>query len=116
MALPGLTSAPAQTTGILTEPSVALTVPLAPAHLLQTGKPMSVMVFTLRTPASMMSRPCLSRLEPNAADSFVNRRGAATCECVGCRAVGLGGLASEDTKLRHGFLLRTFSIERLVER
>ena len=36
---PGCTSAPAQTTGMLTEPSVALTVPLALIARLQTGKP-----------------------------------------------------------------------------
>src|SRR5271166_4246661 len=55
IASPGLTSAPAQTTGMLTEPSVAFTVPLALTHLLQTGKPISVSVLTSRTPASMTS-------------------------------------------------------------
>ena len=55
MASPGLTSAPAQTTGMFTEPTVALIVPLAEMHLLHTGKPISVSVFTSRTPASMIS-------------------------------------------------------------
>ena len=39
---PGLTSAPAQTTGMLTEPSVALIVPLELIALLHTGKLISV--------------------------------------------------------------------------
>jgi hypothetical protein len=39
---PGVTSMPAQTTGMLTEPSVALIVPLLLMALLQTGKPISV--------------------------------------------------------------------------
>ena len=42
---PGFTSAPAQTTGMLTEPSVALIVPLALIARLQTGKPISVSVL-----------------------------------------------------------------------
>src|SRR5271166_51832 len=54
MASPGVTSAPAQTIGMLTEPNVAFTVPLALMHLLQTGKAISVSVFTSRTPASMI--------------------------------------------------------------
>jgi hypothetical protein len=53
-ASPGLTTAPAHTTGTLTEPIVALIVPLALTHLLHTGKPISVSTFTSRTPASMM--------------------------------------------------------------
>jgi hypothetical protein len=40
---------------MFTEPIVALTVPFAETHLLQTGKPISVSVFTSRTPASMTS-------------------------------------------------------------
>jgi hypothetical protein len=46
---------PAHTTGMLTEPSVALIVPLLLMALLHTGKPISVSVFTSRTPASMTS-------------------------------------------------------------
>ena len=40
---------------MFTEPIVALIVPLALIALLQTGKPISVSVFTSRTPASIMS-------------------------------------------------------------
>src|SRR5574337_194595 len=52
---PGFTSAPAHTTGTLTEPSVALTVPLAEIVLLQTGNFISASVLTSRTPASITS-------------------------------------------------------------
>jgi len=55
MTSPGGTHIPAQTTGMLTEPSVALTVPRLLIALLQTGKPIPVSVFTSRTPASMTS-------------------------------------------------------------
>ena len=44
---------PAQTTGMLTEPSVALIVPLLLMPLLQTGKFISLSVLTSRTPPSM---------------------------------------------------------------
>ena len=60
---PGFTSAPAQTTGMLTEPRVALIVPLELIALLHTGKPISVSVFTSRTPASMTSAAGAARLE-----------------------------------------------------
>jgi hypothetical protein len=52
---PGCTSAPAQTTGMFTEPRVALTVPLELMARLHTGNPISVSVFTSRTPASITS-------------------------------------------------------------
>jgi hypothetical protein len=45
---------PAHTTGMLTEPNVALMQPLALMALLHTGKFISCKVFTSRTPASMM--------------------------------------------------------------
>ena len=48
-------SAPAQITGMFTEPSVALTVPLALIALLHTGKPIAVRSFTSRTPPSITS-------------------------------------------------------------
>jgi hypothetical protein len=50
---PGVTSAPAHTTGMFTEPSVAFTVPLAEIALLHTGNRISVSTRTSRTPASM---------------------------------------------------------------
>src|SRR5207237_2116893 len=53
---PGFTARPAQTTGTLTEPRVALTVPLAEIARDQTGKPISFKVLTSRHPASM-TRP-----------------------------------------------------------
>ena len=59
----GVTSAPAQTTGMLTEPSVALTVPLALIARLHTGKAISVSAFTSRQPASMISARRAARLE-----------------------------------------------------
>ena len=46
---------PAQTTGMFTEPSVALIVPLLLMALLQTGKFISLRVLTSRTPASITS-------------------------------------------------------------
>ena len=52
---PGVTHAPAHTTGMFTEPRVALIVPLLLMARLQTGKPISVSVLTSRTPASMTS-------------------------------------------------------------
>ncbi|MNE88833.1 hypothetical protein D3C80_1861780 [compost metagenome] len=52
---PGVTHMPAQTTGMLTEPKVALIVPLDEIARLQTGKFISCSVFTSRTPASMIS-------------------------------------------------------------
>ena len=51
----GLTSAPAQTTGMLTEPSVALTVPRALTARENTGNCISARSFTSRTPPSMIS-------------------------------------------------------------
>jgi hypothetical protein len=48
--------APAQTTGTLTDPRVALTVPWADTAFDQTGKPILVRSSTSRTPASM-TRP-----------------------------------------------------------
>ena len=57
---PGFTSAPAQTTGMFTDPSVALTVPLEEIALLHTGKFICASTRTSRTPASMMS-PCAPR-------------------------------------------------------
>ncbi len=55
MASPGSTIALAQTSRVFTDPIVALTVPFAEVHVLQTGKPISGRVFTSRTPASTMS-------------------------------------------------------------
>src|SRR5690606_21455798 len=52
---PGVTHMPAQTTGMFTEPSVALIVPLALIALLHTGNCISCSVFTSRTPASITS-------------------------------------------------------------
>ena len=52
---PGLTSAPAHTTAIFTEPMVAFTVPLAEMALGQTGKPILRRTPTSRQPASMIS-------------------------------------------------------------
>ena len=46
---------PAQTTGTLTEPSVAFTVPLAEIAFDHTGKPISRSDLASRTPASMTS-------------------------------------------------------------
>ena len=73
---PGCTSAPAQTTGMLTEPSVALTVPLALIAWLQTGKPISVSALTSRTPPSMTSAARAARLE---ATSPADRRRSRRC-------------------------------------
>ena len=50
---PGVTIMPAQTTGMLTEPIVALIVPLLLIALDHTGKFISVRVLTSRTPASI---------------------------------------------------------------
>ncbi len=52
---PGVTSMPAHTTGVLTEPIVDLIVPLALIALLHTGNFISVRSRTSRTPASMTS-------------------------------------------------------------
>src|SRR3954451_24808430 len=52
---PGSTFTPAQTTGTLTAPSVAFTVPFAETARDQTGKPISFNDFTSRQPASMTS-------------------------------------------------------------
>ena len=52
---PGLTSAPAHTTRTLTEPSVALIVPLALMALLHTGNCIAVRSLTSRQPPSMTS-------------------------------------------------------------
>ncbi|MCY1381659.1 hypothetical protein D9M69_695930 [compost metagenome] len=52
---PGVTSMPAHTMGMFTEPSVALIVPLLEMALLHTGKPIFCSSFTSRTPASMTS-------------------------------------------------------------
>src|SRR5258708_12046086 len=51
---------PAQTTGTLTAPSVAFTVPLAEIALDHTGKPISRSDFTSRHPASI-TRPVTPR-------------------------------------------------------
>src|SRR6185312_12964164 len=61
MTSPGVTRAPAHTTGMFTDPSVALTVPLAEIALLQTGNRISVRTRTSRTPASM-TRPLARRV------------------------------------------------------
>ena len=53
--VPGFTNAPAQTTGMFTEPNVAFTVPFAEIALLHTGNFISVSTRTSRTPPSMMS-------------------------------------------------------------
>src|SRR6185503_9198992 len=55
MTSPGLTSAPAQTTGTLTEPSVDFTVPLALIARANTGNFISVSSRTSRTPPSITS-------------------------------------------------------------
>ena len=52
---PGLTRAPAQTTATLTEPSVALIVPLACTARLNTGNCISARSLTSRTPPSITS-------------------------------------------------------------
>ena len=52
---PGVTSAPAHTTGTFTEPSVALTVPFDEIARLHTGKFISASTRTSRTPPSMIS-------------------------------------------------------------
>ena len=52
---PGCTDMPAQTTGMLTEPSVAFTQPLLLMALLQTAKPICCSVRTSRTPPSITS-------------------------------------------------------------
>ena len=60
MTSPAWTMAPAQTTGTLTEPGVALTVPWALIALAQTGNSIAVRSATSRTPASMIrpTTPC----------------------------------------------------------
>ena len=63
MTSPGVTSAPAHTTGMFTEPSVALTVPLTEIALLHTGKFISVSTRTSRTPRVDDERPRAARLE-----------------------------------------------------
>ena len=57
MTSPGVTSAPAQTTGTLTEPSVAFTVPRADTALLQTGN-------------------CISRQRPHVAHAGIDHQRA----------------------------------------
>src|SRR5580658_1710940 len=60
---PGWIAAPAHTTGIFTDPAVALTVPCALMALDHTGKSMAVSSLTSRTPASMINprTPCATR-------------------------------------------------------
>src|SRR5258708_27239539 len=60
---------PAQTTGTLTAPSVAFTVPLAEIAFDHTGKPISRSDFTSRHPASM-TRP----VTPRALSEVASRR------------------------------------------
>ena len=52
---PGFTSAPAQITGMFTDPSVALTVPLALIARENTGNCIAVRSLTSRTPPSITS-------------------------------------------------------------
>jgi hypothetical protein len=65
---PGCTSAPAHTTGTLTEPSVALIVPLAWMARLNTGKFIAFRSRTSRTPPSI-TRP----LQPRALNEVASR-------------------------------------------
>jgi len=54
MTSPGFTSMPAHTTGTLTDPGVAFTVPCAEMALAHTGNFISVSSLVSRTPASMI--------------------------------------------------------------
>ncbi|MNT81813.1 hypothetical protein D3C72_2214510 [compost metagenome] len=71
MMSPGRTSAPAHTTGTLTLPGVAFTVPLADTARDQTGKRMASNAITSRQPASMTS-PRTPRAAQDVASSSPN--------------------------------------------
>src|SRR5262249_23156780 len=71
MTSPGWMDAPAHTTGTLTHPAVALTVPCALMALDHTGKFIAVMSRTSRTPASM-TRPATPRACADTASSSPN--------------------------------------------
>src|SRR5436190_189537 len=67
----GRTIAPAHTTGMFTDPGVALTVPWALMAFAQTGKFIAVMSVTSRTPASITS-PTTPRARAETASSSPN--------------------------------------------
>src|SRR6202007_982029 len=71
IASPGCTRAPAQTTGTLIEPKVALTVPLAETALDQTGKLILAISATSRQPASITT-PTAPRARNEVANSSPN--------------------------------------------
>src|SRR5437867_12279088 len=71
MTSPARTLAPAQTTGTLTDPGVAFTVPCALIALAHTGNPIAVMSVTSRTPASI-TRPATPRARADTASSSPN--------------------------------------------